>query len=101
MREFLEQDLLPRSRGVYAVGAEHYNLLLRKKHFLEHDAQSLLALGEELFAKTRRELAELSGGTRAGKGIEEAARAIQENHPSDRRSSSGLSKSDGSGAPVS
>src|SRR5882672_6667669 len=42
--KFLEQELLPRSRGVYAVGAEHYNLLLKKKHFLNHDAQSLLAL---------------------------------------------------------
>ena len=30
---FLERDLLPRSNGVYAVGEEHYNLLLKKKHF--------------------------------------------------------------------
>src|SRR5262245_5376906 len=53
---FLEQDLLPRSRGVYAVGEEHYNLLLKKKHFLNYDAQSLLALGEDLFTKTKQEL---------------------------------------------
>ena len=79
--QFLEKDLLARSRGVYAVGTEHYNLLLRKKHFLEHDAESLLALGEALFAKTRRELAELSGELAPGKDIEEVARAIQENHP--------------------
>ena len=46
---FLEQHLLPRSHGVYAVGEEHFNLLLKKKHFLDHDAQSLLALGENLF----------------------------------------------------
>jgi uncharacterized protein (DUF885 family) len=31
--KFLEQDLLPRSQGVYAVGAEHYNLLLKKNIF--------------------------------------------------------------------
>jgi len=80
--EFLESDLLPRSNGVYAVGREHYNLLLRKKHFLEHDAQSLLQLGEELFAKTKRELAELTGEIAPGKSIEEAALSIQANHPS-------------------
>ena len=79
---FLERDLLPRSSGVYAVGAEHYNLLLRKKHFLEHDARSLLKLGEELFVKTKGELAELTGEIAPGKSIEEAALSIQENHPS-------------------
>lgn len=80
--EFLERDLLPRSRGVYAVGAEHYNLLLGKKHFLAHDAASLLRLGEELFTGTRRELGELTEEIAPGRSIEAAARAIQENHPS-------------------
>ncbi len=53
---FLERDLLPRSRGIYAVGEAHFNLLLKKKHFLDHDAASLLALGESLFVKTKQEL---------------------------------------------
>ena len=79
---FLERDLLPRSNGVYAVGTEHYNLLLRKKHFLDHDAQSLLALGEKLFAQTRRELTDLASEIAPGKSIEDIARAIQKNHPS-------------------
>ena len=78
---FLERDLLPRSSGVYAVGIEHYNLLLGKKHFLDHDAQSLLALGEQLFAKTKRELTELAGEIAPGKSIEQTARAVQESHP--------------------
>jgi uncharacterized protein (DUF885 family) len=79
---FLERDLLPRSRGVYAVGEEHFNLLLKKKHFLHHNAASLLALGEALFAKTKSELEVLAAELAPGKGIEEAARRIQENHPS-------------------
>ena len=78
---FLEHELLPRSQGVYAVGEEHYNLLLKKKHFLNHDSQSLLALGEELFAKTKRELAALADELVPGKNIEEVARKIQDNHP--------------------
>ena len=79
---FLERDLLPRSSGVYAVGIEHYELLLRHKHFLDFDAQTLLKLGEELFARTKRELNELAAEIAPGKSIEAAALAIQENHPS-------------------
>lgn len=78
---FLERDLLPRSNGVYAVGTEHYNLLLRKKHFLDHDAQSLLALGENLFARTKQELEALADELAPGRGVEAAARQIQANHP--------------------
>ncbi len=80
--EFLERDLLPRSRGVYAVGLEHYELLLHYKHFLEFDAQTLLGAGEELFARTKRELIELTAAIAPGKSIEAAALAIQKNHPS-------------------
>jgi uncharacterized protein (DUF885 family) len=78
---FLERDLLTRSQGVYAVGEEHYNLLLKKKHFLHHDARSLLAIGEELFAKTKQELAALADELAPGKNIEDVARQIQDNHP--------------------
>jgi len=80
-REFLERDLLPRSSDSYAVGAEHYHLLLKKRHFLSHDATSLLALGEHLWEKTKRELAAMAEEIAPGKGIPEATRRIQEKHP--------------------
>ena len=79
--EFLKAELLPRSRAVYAVGEEHYNLLLKHKHFLFHDASTLLALGEALFENTKRELTALAQELGPGKGIEVVARSIQENHP--------------------
>jgi len=78
---FLERDLLPRSRGIYAVGKEHFNLLLKKKHFLDHDEQSLLALGESLFAQIKLELAALAQQLAPGKSVEDVARKIQEAHP--------------------
>jgi uncharacterized protein (DUF885 family) len=80
-QQFLERDLLARSRGVYAVGPEHYHLLLKKRHFLSLDAGSLLALGENLFAETKKELAALAEKIAPGKGIEKAALKIQEAHP--------------------
>ncbi|MFQ5682141.1 MAG: DUF885 domain-containing protein [Candidatus Binatia bacterium] len=80
-REFLESELLPRSRGSYAVGEEHYHLLLKKRHFLNHDAHTLLALGEKLFHRTKKELAALADEIAPGKNIQEVTRNIQENHP--------------------
>ena len=78
---FLTGDLLPRSHGVYAVGEEHHNLLLRKKHFLDLDAKTLLTLGENLFSQTRQELLALAEEVAPGKSIEEVARKIQDDHP--------------------
>jgi len=78
---FLERELLPRSRGSYAVGEEHYHLLLKKRHFLSHDAQSLLALGQNLFEKTKKELAALAEEISPGKNIREVTEKIQANHP--------------------
>ncbi len=78
---FLECDLLARSNGIYAVGAEHYNLLLQHKHFLSHDADSLLLLGENLFAETRSELEASAEKLAPGEGIAAAARQIQNRHP--------------------
>jgi uncharacterized protein (DUF885 family) len=82
LREFFSRDLLTRSQGSYAVGKEHYHLLLKKKHFLAHDAESLLVLGERLFAETKSELTALAETISPGKTIEAVARAIQDNHPS-------------------
>jgi uncharacterized protein (DUF885 family) len=79
---FLANDLLSRSNGIYAVGTEHYNLFLRHKHFLEHDHTSLLRLGEDLFAATKRELIAVTEEIAPGQTIEEAAKTVQQNHPS-------------------
>jgi uncharacterized protein (DUF885 family) len=79
--DFLQSEILPRSRGVYAVGAEHYNLLLRKKHFLQHNDRTLLALGTALFETTKHELSEVANELAPGRSIEEVARRIQNHHP--------------------
>jgi uncharacterized protein (DUF885 family) len=80
--DFLAREVRPRSAGVYAVGKEHYNLLLKKKHFLSLDAQSLLPLGESLFDKTKKELSLVAEELSPGKDIEQVTKQIQMNHPS-------------------
>ena len=79
--EFLERDLLPRSRGSYPVGEEHYHLLLGKRHFLSIDAGDLLALGEDLFEKTKKELARTAEEIAPGRSIQEVTLKIQEHCP--------------------
>jgi uncharacterized protein (DUF885 family) len=79
--EFLQKELLPRSQGTYAVGAEHYHLLLKKRHFLNQDAAELLAQGECLFETTKRELSQLAEKILPGKSILEVTQKIQERHP--------------------
>jgi uncharacterized protein (DUF885 family) len=81
-RNFLDHDLLPRSRGIYAVGAEHYEILLKNRHFLSQDARSLLALGERLFEATKKELETIAEEIHPGKSIPEVTLRIQKNHPS-------------------
>jgi uncharacterized protein (DUF885 family) len=80
-RNFLTRDLRPRSNGSYPVGAEHYHLLLKKRHFLSTDAEQLLKMGEELFERTKTELSEAAQRIAPGKTIEQVAQAIQQNHP--------------------
>lgn len=80
-RDFLARDLLPRSRGSYAVGPEHYHLLLKKRHFLSEDAGGLLALGERLAAETKAELSAAAEEILPGATIERVALKIQESHP--------------------
>lgn len=80
-RDFLV-GLLPDSNGTYAVGEEHFNLLLREKHFMKVDARSLLRFGERLFVQVKKELFACAEKIAPEKSVADVAFAIQENHPS-------------------
>jgi uncharacterized protein (DUF885 family) len=54
--DFLERDIAPRARGEFACGAEHFEHLLRHRHFIDVGADQLHAFGERLFERTRDEL---------------------------------------------
>ncbi|MBI2023206.1 DUF885 domain-containing protein [Candidatus Giovannonibacteria bacterium] len=80
--DFLRTEILPKSGDSYAVGEEHYQLLLENFHFLKMDADGLLALGEKLFAKTKYELGKLADELSPGRTVREVADRIYANHPS-------------------
>jgi len=58
---FIASDLVPRAPPAYACGAEAYDLLLRRGHFLETSADHLETLALERMAEEEAALA--SGGT--------------------------------------
>ena len=57
---YLERDVLPHAAGDFAVGVTCFNRLLNEKHFLEIDADAVLAFGERLFERTENELRQLA-----------------------------------------
>lgn len=77
----LKYKVLPQARESYAVGEEHFNLLLRHKHFLSMNARELLSFGEKLFTETKKELLRVTDTITPGKSVEAVAFKIQERHP--------------------
>lgn len=57
-REFLEKDLLPRSKGNFAAGPEIFDEMLREDHFLDFNHQQLWKTGQEIFAQSLEALKE-------------------------------------------
>ena len=57
---FLRNDLLPRSKGQYAVGTAHYEERLRLEHALNTTAPDLKRAGQKLFDDTEKRLVQLA-----------------------------------------
>ena len=55
-KAYLESDLLPRASAPYACGADAFDLLLRRGHFVAMDAGAVLAQAEEQVAACERQL---------------------------------------------
>jgi uncharacterized protein (DUF885 family) len=54
--DFLQQEIGPQARGDFACGTEHFESLLRRRHFLPVSSMDLRALGERLFQHTQEEM---------------------------------------------
>lgn len=78
---FLENDLLPRSRGDFAIGREVFDTKLKVQHMLDIDAKALEKIGRNLLADTRARIENLSNELHPGKNWKDVVEAIKENHP--------------------
>jgi uncharacterized protein (DUF885 family) len=78
---WLERDLLPRSRGAYALGVDKYRELLRLQEMVETPLPELLAKGEAHLAQDRAAFVALAAKLAPGKKPDDAMRALAAEHP--------------------
>jgi uncharacterized protein (DUF885 family) len=80
--EWLERDLLPRSTGDFAIGAENYRRKLLYDEMVETSIAQLITDGERELRRTQEEMRVLAEEVAPGKGIQAALRALGREHPS-------------------
>ena len=81
--EWLQKDLLPRSNGVYAIGAENYLLKLKYDDMVELSLPDLLAKGEAQLAKDHAAFVEVAKKIDANKTPHEVMAMLSDTHPSE------------------
>ena len=78
---FLQQDIAPQAAGDFAVGRDRFNRLLHENHFLDVEADTVLAFGEKLFAETEAELKAQAESMQAGADTSTLLQQIKQQHP--------------------
>lgn len=78
---FVEQDVLPRAAGAFAVGEDLFNERLRDEHLVDYDADELLETGWEQFRDTRAQMEALAQEIDPEKSVKELLEASKERHP--------------------
>jgi uncharacterized protein (DUF885 family) len=57
---FLQKDVLPRSTGNYAAGAELFGFMLKEGYFLDESADDLAKLGQRVLEETKSQMGALA-----------------------------------------
>ncbi|MCX5801486.1 MAG: DUF885 domain-containing protein [Candidatus Eisenbacteria bacterium] len=84
MRDFetyLENDLLPRSNGDFAIGRDLFETKLRVQHMLDVDTKTLEKMGRALLLETKEQIEHLSNELHPGKNWRDVIEALKEHHP--------------------
>lgn len=78
------EGLLPKAEPEFAAGREIFDYLLKRRHLLDYDAESLRAKGEELFADTLRQMEETARQIDKTRSWEEIVNQLKGEHPEPR-----------------
>jgi uncharacterized protein (DUF885 family) len=78
---FLQQDLLPRSTGSWAIGKEHYDYILHHRWHLDADAETILARGLQAFESTEALAQEVSERIEPGLHWSKVYEKLKDEHP--------------------
>ena len=74
---FLESEISPHAKGDFARGASYFNMMLTHRHYLDVDADTLHALGQQLFDKTLQELKDVTRSLRGDDDVAAMTAALQ------------------------
>ena len=80
-KAFLQDEVLPRCDGSFAVGRDLFEFLLEKEHGLSLRAKDLLAIGEEAVATTKAAMVKLAAEIAPGKSLEKVLAEAKKHHP--------------------
>ena len=78
---WIKQELLPQAGPEFAVGKELFDMLLRRLHQLNLDSDSLLKLGEKVFASTLQELKDVASRLGPRYTWEQHVELLKAEHP--------------------
>ncbi|MBI2845466.1 MAG: DUF885 domain-containing protein, partial [Chloroflexi bacterium] len=84
LQEYLDYvggAILPRSQGQFAVGRELYEEMLREEHFLDYDADSMLATGEKMYHRIQERMEWLAHEIDPQKSLKEVLADLGQDHP--------------------
>ena len=81
-REWLRAELLPRSNGDYAIGAENYRRKLLYEEMVETPLAQLIREGERELRRTQNEMRAVAEEIARGRDLMDIIRSLGREHPS-------------------
>ena len=80
---WLEDDLLPRSKGDYAIGRDAFEARLRHEEMVEEPLEEILAIGEANLARDSRDFIETARRIDPDRSPAEVMGLLSEDHPTE------------------
>jgi uncharacterized protein (DUF885 family) len=81
-RDWLRAELLPRSNGDYAIGAENYRRKLLYEEMVETPLAQLIREGERELRRTQNEMRAVAEEIAPGRALADVIRSLGREHPS-------------------
>lgn len=78
---FLENDVLPRAAGEFAVGKDLFDEMLREEHMVDYDADRLLEIGWEQFNRTKAQMEAVAREIDPNRSVKDLLEEAKADHP--------------------
>jgi uncharacterized protein (DUF885 family) len=78
---WIENEILPKAQGNFAVGKELFDEMLREDHMVDYDADKLLATGWRLYEDTQQQMKALAAQMDPAKTVEQLLEENKQKHP--------------------